>query len=206
MPVAIYLDAVWCQAAARNLREKPAAGQTARGIDVVDQHMVRFGIGDVESLFIGRKGKAVRRAIIGNGCDIAAVRRHAIDSGEIEFGIFGDPESRIKPVRRIGEVDITVRLDDHVVRTVEATALVVGRDGRRAAVLFDARHAPSGVFADDQAPLPVSRQSVRLSARRAENGHAGVRPPLMDDVCGDVAEVKAAIAGVPYRTFGEEEA
>ncbi len=109
---------------------------------------------------------------------------------------------------RIAEPDGPIALDHHVVRRVEALALiVVGQHGDRTVVLGTG-HAPTqfmrrGAFADHQPALAIAGQAigeVRLFAKYAQRLADLV--PTHDAVVGNVAEQQVAPVANPYRTFG----
>jgi hypothetical protein len=105
----------------------------------------------------------------------------------------------IDPVSRVREPYGTVGLHHHIVRAVEAFALIaLGHDGD-AAVVLGARDPPVAVLAGDEASLAVDRIAVAVTGRMTENAdNAGGLVETQHAVIGDVAPDKIA----PGREIG----
>src|SRR6188472_411554 len=117
-------------AGADAIREHLAAAQAAVGLDVEDADVGAVGVVDVEQRLVGREAQAVGLdEVVDRQLQVAAARRDAVDALEIQVLLALDPEARHATVRRVGEVDRPVALDDDVVGAVELPAVVVaGQD------------------------------------------------------------------------------
>ena len=110
-------------------------------------------------------------------------------------------------VRRVGEPDAAVGMDDDVVRRVQAPALETVRDDRHRAGVLVARHAPAAVLAGDLAPFVVERVAVAVAGRAAEDADVAVLlQPAHLAVVRDVAPDQVASAAVPGRPFRPQRA
>src|SRR4051794_40963221 len=81
-------------------------------------------------------------------------------SGRAPPALGGVVEHAGQPERRVGEEQRAVGTAHHVVRRVQAPALVAVRHNGDVPVRLDPDDAPVAVLADDQPPIGVERQAI----------------------------------------------
>ena len=178
-------------------------------VDVPHLHLAPApGVGDVEPVVAGREAESVRRAdLVGDPGDRAGRAVDAVDRqrqlllGRMAFVTAADA------VRRVGEPDAAVGVDDDIVRRVQTPALETVRDDRHRAGVLVARHAPAAVLAGDLTPRVVERVAVAVAGRAAEDADVAVLlQPAHLAVVRDVAPDQIASAAVPGRPFRPQRA
>ncbi len=117
-----------------------------------------------------RRGRSGRRKSSDDDAQRAVARIEAIDVAASDLALrLAALVGRADAVSRIGEPNRAVRLHHHVVRRIEALALVAVGEDRDGPVIFGAGHPPAAMLAGDETALPVAGVAVgeiRVGARK----------------------------------------
>ena len=109
-------------------------------------------------------------------------------------------------VCRVGKIDRTIALHDHVVGTVQLLALVVAGEHRDGAIGLRACEMARGVLARDQPALEIPSEAIGLVAGLAEGRDSGLGAPAAQVVARHVAEQEVLVTAVPKRALRENTA
>ena len=147
--------------------------------------MLAARVVDVEHALVRREREPIgQHEVVDEQGIRAEIGGEAVDTGEGEVPLLG----REGAGPRIGEVDAAVRLDHHVVGTIEPLSLETVREDREAAVELQSCDPPTVVLAGDQPALQVARQPVGAVRRLEEQRHTLAGDVLHPLVVVDVAE------------------
>src|SRR5262252_3948130 len=158
--------------------------------------MSATGIVHVEDALIRREGEAIGdHKIPHQDVDRAEIRRDAINATKIEFGLDASEPW-------IGKIDAPIGFHHHIVRPVQAAAVIVIRYHGDTTIRILAGHTPCEVFAGDEPALEVSGEPIGLIGGLLDEGDTGARRPLHAPIISNVTEQKIASFLPPHWAFG----